>query len=67
MREPLCDDSRSSVTIVSVYVELAINLGPSIPAPQYTAIVSEGVVVGSRLFTVPVSHKTTNYFCFTNL
>ena len=46
---------RSALTIVTVEVVLANNLGPSIPAAQYAVSVSEGVVVGQEIFTVPVS------------
>ncbi len=46
---------RSALTIVTVEVVLANNLGPQIPAPQYVVSVSEGVQVGQDVFTVPVS------------
>ena len=46
---------RSALTIVTVEVVLANNLGPSIPATQYAVSVSEGVIVGQEIFTVPVS------------
>ena len=50
---------RSALTIVSVEVVIANNLGPNIPAAQYAVSVSEGVVIGQEIFTVPVSipHK----------
>ena len=46
---------RSALTIVSVEVVLANNLGPNIPAAQYAVSVSEGVIIGQEIFTVPVS------------
>lgn len=52
---------RSSVAIVNVGVVLANNLAPSIPASQYSVIVSEGVVVDSKIFTVPVSGDSSIY------
>ncbi len=48
---------RSALTIVAVEVVLANNLGPNIPAAQYGISVSEGVLVGQEIFTVPVSRK----------
>ena len=51
---------RSSVTIVTVAVVLANNLGPEIPAPQYQVKVSEGVDIRSNVFSVPVSHSVAN-------
>ena len=42
--------------MVTVAVVLANNLGPEIPAPQYQVKVSEGVDVGSDVFSVPVSN-----------
>ena len=47
---------RQSLTLVTVIVELDKNLGPIIPAPQYTVAISEGVLTGSEVFTVPVRY-----------
>ena len=46
---------RSALTIVTVEVVLANNLGPGIPAAQYAVSVSEGVLIGQEIFSVPVS------------
>ena len=46
---------RSALTIVTVEVVLANNMGPTIPAAQYAVSVSEGVLVGQEVFSVPVS------------
>ena len=46
--------------MVTVTVVLANNLGPEIPAPQYQVKVSEGVDIGSDVFSVPVSHSLPN-------
>ena len=40
---------------MTVEVVLANNLGPNIPAAQYAVSVSEGVIIGQEIFTVPVS------------
>ena len=41
--------------MVTVTVVLAKNRGPQIPASQYQVKVSEGVEIGSKVFSVPVS------------
>ena len=40
---------------MTVEVVPANNLGPNIPAAQYAVSVSEGVIIGQEIFTVPVS------------
>ena len=52
---------RSVLTIVTVEVVLANNLGPNIPAAQYSVSVSEGVVIGQEIFTIPVSFARLIY------
>ena len=42
------------MTSVRVEVVLGDNLGPIIPAAQYTISVSEGIVLNSPVFSVPV-------------
>ncbi|KAI0235644.1 Cadherin-99C [Lamellibrachia satsuma] len=48
---------RGSVTMVTVTVVLAKNLGPQIPASQYLVKVSEGVEIGSKVFSVPATDR----------
>jgi len=47
--------------MVTVTVVLAKNRGPQIPASQYLVKVSEGVEIGSKVFSVPVSSFSCCY------